>query len=109
SGAFGLLGLLATGWLSTRFGLPEGLLRWASLLMLPWMVALGTTASRESISLVAVRAVIGVNLLWVAASLGLLLSGATSPTTLGAAFMLIQAAAVLLFAVLQYAGLRGER
>jgi hypothetical protein len=106
SGAFGLVGLLATGWMSTRFGLPEELLRVASLLMLPWMALLGTLATRATIASTAVNSVIAINLVWAVASIGLLLSGAVSPTTLGTAFVLIQAAGVLLFAALQYAGSR---
>lgn len=109
SGAFAVLGLVATGWLSDQFGLPEGLLRGASLLMVPWVAALVTVATRAAISSAAVNGIIAFNLLWVVASIGLLLSGAVSPTALGTGFVLVQAAGVLLFAALQYVGSRRER
>lgn len=108
SGGIGLLGLVATGWLSTWFDLPEGLLRGAALVMVPWVAVLVFMATWDAIPAAAVRGVIGFNLLWVAASIGLLLSGAVSPNGLGTAFVLVQAGAVLLFAVLQYAGTRRE-
>jgi hypothetical protein len=109
SGAFGLLGLVATGWLSTRFGLPEGLLRGTAVVMVPWVVVLATLATRATIASAAVNLVIAFNLLWVVASAGLLLSGAVSPTTLGTLLVLVQAAGVALFAALQYAGSRRDR
>lgn len=45
------------------------------------------------------------NVLWVAASVLLLVSGVVNPTLLGEAVVLAQAAAVLLFAYLEYSGL----
>ncbi len=109
SGAFGLLGLVATGWLSTRFGVPEGLLRGAAAVMVPWVALLVTLATRATIASAAVNLVITVNLLWAVASVGVLLSGAVSPTTLGTLFVLVQAAGVVLFAALQYVGSRRDR
>ncbi|MEX0922713.1 MAG: hypothetical protein WD489_00190 [Rhodovibrionaceae bacterium] len=49
------------------------------------------------------------NLLWIAASLALAVSGWVSPTALGLAFLLVQAAAVALLTVLEFAALRGGR
>lgn len=50
--------------------------------------------------------VVGINLLWALDSLLLLVLGLATPNGLGATFVLLQAAVVLGFALLQYAGLR---
>jgi hypothetical protein len=50
--------------------------------------------------------IVAINALWVAASLGLLVSGVVAPTLLGYAFVIAQALAVALLAGLQFAGLR---
>jgi hypothetical protein len=50
--------------------------------------------------------VIGINALWVADSVLLLLGGWVNPTGLGYAFVLFQAAVVAGFADAQYLGLR---
>ncbi|WP_372617659.1 hypothetical protein [Falsiroseomonas sp.] len=109
SGAMGVLLAGAAGPLAAPLGLPEGLLRGAGLALLPWagwLVWLGTSAE---IRRAALRAVIAVNLVWVADSL-LLLAGAglfgLAPSGLGIAFVLAQAAAVLGLAGLQATALR---
>jgi hypothetical protein len=53
-----------------------------------------------------VHATIALNVLWVAASIGLLLSGWVAPTLLGYAFVIAQAVVVGAFAELQIIGLR---
>ncbi len=52
------------------------------------------------------RAIIALNVLWVAGSIGLLMSGYVAPTMLGHAFVIAQALAVGVFAELQFIGLR---
>ncbi len=50
--------------------------------------------------------IIGINALWVAASFGVLLSGAIAPNLLGYAFVIAQALTVALLAELQFVGFR---
>ena len=106
SGATGLL--LAAGALAPLLGLPEGLLRVAGLVLLPyaafvaWLGARGGGAPRN-----AVRAVVAINLLWALDSVLLLALGPVSPNGLGTAFVLAQAMVVLGFAAVQWTALRG--
>jgi hypothetical protein len=53
-----------------------------------------------------VQAIIALNVLWVAGSIGLLVSGWVAPTALGYAFVIAQAIVVGVFAELQFVGLR---
>jgi hypothetical protein len=108
SGAIGLLLLLGGGWLAAPLGLPAMLLHLAGLALLPWAAWL---AAMRAPSRAALRAVVVVNLAWVADSLLLLLFAkplGVAPTGLGVAFVLAQAAAVLGLALLQAAALRRQ-
>lgn len=102
TGATAGLLLLAAGPLSGLLGLPGALLRGAALILVPF-VGLLLFVLRHGEPL---RAIIALNLAWVAASAAFLLSGLVQPTTLGYLFVIAQAAAVALFAELQWIGLR---
>ncbi|SCY89890.1 hypothetical protein [Microvirga guangxiensis] len=106
SGAFGLLMLLAAGPLSQLLGLPEMLLRIAGAVLLPYMALLAWLGLREQMHRGLVWAVIAGNILWVADSLLLLISGWVSPTSAGYAFVIMQALVVLMYAEFQIVGLR---
>lgn len=106
SGAVGLVLLIGAGPLGDELGLSPLLLRWVGVILLPWFALLGYLGTRGRIPVPAARAVIGANLLWVLASFLLLATGWVEPTTLGYAFIIGQALAVVLFAELQYLGLR---
>jgi hypothetical protein len=106
SGGVGLLLLLGAGPLGDLLGLPPALLRWIGPTLLPWAALLAYLGTRERLAAPLIWAVIGLNLLWVVAGLLLLASGWVAPTTLGSAFVLVQALAVAGFAELQYVGLR---
>ena len=93
--------------LSLLFGLPDGLVRGAGLMLLPLACFIGWLASRPAPPAPMVWLVILGNLAWTAESLFLL--GQTSPTAVGAAFVTIQALAVLGLAGLEYVGLRRAR
>ena len=58
---------------------------------------------------VAVWAIIAFNLAWVVGSVVLVAAGWFELTVLGTAFVLLQAAAVALFACLEFVGLRRTR
>ena len=55
------------------------------------------------------KAIIALNVAWVAGSIGLLMSGIVAPTVLGYAFVIFQAVVVGVFAELQFIGLRREQ
>lgn len=106
SGATGLLLAAGAGLLTPLLGLPEPLSRCAGLALLPYAAFVAWVGTRALPSRWAVRAAITLNLLWSADSALLLAVGPSSPTALGIAFVLAQAAAVLGFALAQWVGLR---
>ena len=106
SGAAGLLMTLGAGPLSALLALPAVLLTGAGLSMLPWCAVLLWLARRDTLDRRAVWAVIAVNAVWVVDSVLLLAGGWAQPTLLGQAFVIAQALAVVLFAELQFLGLK---
>ena len=69
-------------------------------------LVVGWLSSRAELSRAAVMTIVVLNALWVVESVLLLLSGWVSPTTLGIAFVLFQAAVVAVLAELQFVGQR---
>lgn len=106
SGATGLLLALGAGFLAGFLGLPEALLRYAGLILLPYAAMVAAIGTRPSIRPAAVWAVIVINALWALDSVILLLSGWVAPTIFGASFVIFQALVVALFAEIQYVCLR---
>ena len=106
TGATGLLLIGGAGLLEGLLGLPAGLMRWAGLVLIPFVAFVAWAGTREPASQGAVALIIAVNVLWVVASVCLLLGGLVAPTLLGYAFVLAQAVVVALFAELQYVGLK---
>jgi hypothetical protein len=106
SGATGLMMIAGAGLLDGLLGLPVALMREAGLLLVPYVAFVAYVGTRETISRPAVQATIAINVLWVAASVGLLMSGYVAPTALGYAFVIFQAVVVGVFAELQLIGLR---
>ena len=106
SGATGLLLIAGAGLLEGFLGLPIALMREAGLVLVPYVAFVAWVGTRETISRPAVQAVIALNVLWVAGSIGLLVSGWVAPALLGYAFVIAQAMVVGVFAELQFIGLR---
>jgi hypothetical protein len=106
SGAAALLLLGGATPLAPLTGLPAGLLFWSGVVLVPFVAALVVVARRETAPRLVLVDIVALNALWVAASFGLLASGLVQPTLLGIAFVVAQALAVALFAVLQWSGLR---
>src|ERR1700742_1627511 len=106
SGATGLMMIVGADLLPGLLGLPVALMREAGLLLVPYVALVAFVGTRETISRPAVQAIIALNVLWVAGSIGLLMSGYVAPTVLGYAFVIAQAVAVGVFAELQVIGLR---
>jgi len=106
SGALGVLMLIAAEPLSSLLGLPSTLLAGAGVALLPWAAWVGWLASRSTPLRLQVWLVIGLNAMWVIESALLLIGDWVQPTTLGVVFVIAQAAAVGVFAELQYFGIR---
>ncbi len=104
--ATGLLLAFGAGALAGPLGFPASFLTGAGLVLLPCAALLAFCAGRATLPRLAIHAVIGVNLLWVADSLLVLLSGWFAPTGLGIAFVLAQAAAVAVVTELEVVGLK---
>ncbi|AOO80458.1 hypothetical protein [Bosea vaviloviae] len=104
--ATGLLLAMAAGPLSGLLGFPAGFLRGAGLVLLPCAALLAWLCARETLPRLAVHAVIGVNILWVADSIAILVAGWFQPSGLGIAFVLAQAAAVAVITELEVIGLK---
>lgn len=109
SGASALLMLAGAGLLTGLLGLSPALLRMGGLVLLPYVVFVGWLGTRPAVSSFAVWAVISLNGLWAVGCLELMLTGSAAPTSLGTAFLLLQAITVLIFSGLQYAGLARSR
>lgn len=109
SGAMGLLLVATAAPLSPLLGLPEPLLRGAGLVLIPYVAFLLLLWRAERITARSAWTVIAINAAWVLASFGLLASGAVSPTVTGVAFVIAQALAVLVFAELQFIGVKRLR
>jgi hypothetical protein len=109
SGASALLMLGGAGLLTGLLGLPPTLLRAAGLVLLPYVAFVGWLGTRPAMPSLAVWAVVTLNGLWAVGCLELMLTGSVAPTSLGVAFLLIQAVTVLVFSALQYVGLMRSR
>lgn len=105
SGATALLLAAGAGALSGLLGLPEPLMRYAGLFLLPYAVIVGWVGLRPEIPRNGVRAIIAANIAWSVGSIALLVSGAVAPGLLGSLFVIGQAVVVAAFAVLQAMGL----
>ena len=105
----GLLLCLGAAPLSGLFGLGERLLFGAGLLLLPLAAFIAWLASRPAPPSFLVWLVIVGNVAWTAESFLLILTESVRITPLGTAFVAGQALAVLVVAMLEYAGLRRVR
>ncbi|MCE4069116.1 MULTISPECIES: hypothetical protein [Pseudomonas] len=105
-GAMGLLMALAAQPLGQLLGLPFVLLLAAGIVLLPLALVLYWMSNQPALSRTGVWAVIALNALWVVESAALLVTGYVQPTALGYAFVIGQALVVLLFAELEFFGLR---
>ena len=106
SGATGVLLAGGAPFLVGLLALPEPLLRYAGLILLPYAAFVAVVATRMHIPAVTVWAVIILNTLWVLHSIGLLLTGWVAPNLFGYGFIIVQAAVVALFAELQFLAVR---
>ena len=87
--------------------LPQALVFWAGAVLVPWTAFLGWAASRTEIARLVLKDIVGINVLWAAASFGLLVGGLVQPNALGIALVIVQAVAVAVLALFQSTALRG--
>jgi hypothetical protein len=106
TGATAIVMIAGAGVFGPLLGLPQGLLFWAGVALVPFVALLLITARRQTVSRPVLIDIIAINALWVLASFGLLFSDWVSPNLLGTAFIAAQALVVGLFAELQFMGLR---
>lgn len=109
SGGLGVLSLAAAPLLENLLGTPPALLWPVGLFLVGYAAAIWIAASRPNVSRPTAWAVVVLNLLWVVGSVVAVAAGWLTLTILGTAFVLAQAAAVALFADLQFLGLRRAR
>jgi hypothetical protein len=107
--ATGLPVLAFAGPLADALDLPATLLRVAGLLLVPYVAFLVMLVRRAGIPASGVWAAIAINIGWAIGCLAVLTGGWVDPNALGVAFVLVQAAGVLVIAELQYLGLRAMR
>ena len=105
SGAMGVLMAAGASLLAPLLGLPSQLLFWAGTLLMPFALLVARTGAREQPPGVAAGAIVLVNLAWVIGSVALLAVLPQAPTALGYAFVIAQALAVLVLALMQWAGI----
>src|SRR5687768_12982275 len=80
SGATGLMTIAGADLLTGLVGLPVALMREAGLLLVPYVTLVAYVGTRQNSPHGAVKAIIALNVLWVLASVGLLVSGFVAPT-----------------------------
>ncbi len=109
SGALGLLALAAADPLVGLLGPTAGMLRGTGAVLVAYALTLVLIATRPVIPRPGAWAVVIGNSVWVLGSIGALIAGGNTFTTLGTVVVLAQAVAVAVFADLQWLGLRRAR
>jgi hypothetical protein len=105
SGATGVLMAAGAGLLAPILGLPSPLLLWAGVLLIPFALLVAWSGAREQPPGGVAGAIVLVNLAWVVGSVALLALLPQAPTALGYAFVIAQALAVLVLALMQWTGI----
>lgn len=106
SSGMGVLLLAGAGLTEGLFGIPADFQRIAAAILIPFAVFVGWLAAKPQPSRNLAWCVVAINALWAAESLLALMTGWFSPTTLGVAFVVAQAAFVAILAELQALALR---
>lgn len=109
TGATAALLLVGAEFLQPLLNLPAALLRGAGLFLVPFVACVVALSWMPRVPPRAMTAVVAINAAWVVASVWLVVGGPFQPSVLGTAFVLMQAAAVAVFADLGWFGLRAAR
>ncbi|WP_306027407.1 hypothetical protein [Stappia sp. MMSF_3263] len=105
----GALLLVAGGLLAGPLGLPADLLFYAGLLLLPVAAFMVLVALPARTSGTGAGIVVAGNWLWVAASIALPVLGLVAPSALGLVFLIVQAVAVAVLAILEQKAIAGRQ
>lgn len=106
SGAAAAMFVAGSGIIAHLTGLPQSLLFWAGLVLIPYTALLVWVGRRETASRLVMIDIVAINLAWAAVSLGLLAGGFIAPNALGIAFDILQATVVAGFGFFYAAGMR---
>jgi hypothetical protein len=106
SGVSGVAMIAFAGLIASLSQLPVDLISEAGIVLLPFAAFVGFVASRSEPARLAVWAIIAINIVWAVDSIVLLFSGWVAPNALGYAFVIAQAAGVLVLADLEYMGVK---
>jgi hypothetical protein len=109
SGAVAALQLFGAGWLSELLMLPKVLLFETGVFLVGYTILLVLLARSTALWSLIIGVVVIGNIGWAMACVGLLTSGAVSPNVLGVTFVIVQAVAVLVFAAMEYSGLKASQ
>jgi hypothetical protein len=109
SGAAGVVMLAGATFIAPLTELPAALLAWAGGLLLPWCATLVALSRRATLPRLWLMDIVAINALWIAASFGILVSGAVEPNLMGYGFVVMQALAVVVFTDLQIIAVRRNR
>lgn len=108
SGAVAALQLAASGLLAQLLLLPQALLVETGAFLVAYTVLLAILAGSERVWSALIGMIVAGNLAWAVGCVALLASGSLSPSALGVAFVMVQAIAVLIFAAIEFKGLRAS-
>ena len=106
SGAMGVAMFALADLFANLLQLPVELVREAGIILLPFAAFVGFVASRREPARIAVWTIIALNAVWIVDSIVLLFTGWVAPNALGYAFVIAQAAVVLVLADFEYMGLK---
>ena len=106
SAVAGVVMSLGADALAPLLALPAGLLLGAGLVLFPWAAALLWMTRQPAVPAAAVWTVIVLNSAWVVESVWVALGGIVQPNVLGQVFIAVQALAVVVFAELEFIGMR---
>ncbi|MGI8692470.1 MAG: hypothetical protein ACR2JK_06160 [Geodermatophilaceae bacterium] len=109
SGLNALAYLAAATVLADLFDADTGTLRWLGAFLVLYAVAVWFVGSRPAISRLGAGLVIAANGAWVLASIAAAVTQWGDPSDVGTAWILVQAAAVAVLGVAEFAGLRAGR
>jgi hypothetical protein len=105
----GVLQLGLTGLLSQWLGLSEALLQGSGIAIFAFVALAGWLAMQTQPPRAALATIVVGNFAWVVGCVALAFGGAPGVTGIGVAYLLFQAVVVLVFAELQWMGLRRQR
>jgi len=106
SAAVGVVMALGANALQGLLGLPASLLALAGVALFPYAAYVAWLATRRAVPRAAIWAAIVVNLVWAIDCAFALFGSGLRPTWLGEAFIVMQIATVLVFAELEFIGLK---